>query len=53
MTGPLDGVIDPLSGHGTFIAGLVHQACPDADILGWRVVPSEGPIVESDLVAAL
>ena len=20
--------IDPLAGHGTFIAGLVHQACP-------------------------
>ena len=31
--GPLDGVIDALSGHGTFIAGLVHQACPDADIV--------------------
>ena len=28
LTGPLDGVIDPLSGHGTFIAGLVHQAVP-------------------------
>jgi hypothetical protein len=53
LTGPLDGVIDPMSGHGTFIAGLVHQACPDADILSWRVVPSSGPIVESDWVAAL
>ncbi len=29
-----------LAGHGTFIAGLVHQACPDADILSWRVVPA-------------
>jgi subtilisin family serine protease len=53
IVGPLDGMIDPLAGHGTFIAGLVHQACPDADILSWRVVPSEGPIVESDLVASL
>jgi subtilisin family serine protease len=52
-TGPLDGCLDPLSAHGTFIAGLVHQNCPDADILTWRVVKSEGPIVESDLVAAL
>jgi subtilisin family serine protease len=51
--GPLDGMIDPLAGHGTFIAGLVHQACPDAEILSWRVVPSEGPIVESDWVIAL
>jgi subtilisin family serine protease len=53
QAGPLDGVIDPLSGHGTFIAGLVHQTCPDADILSWRVVPSDGPIVESELVTAL
>jgi hypothetical protein len=40
QVGPLDGVIDSLSGHGTFIAGLVHQVCPDADIVSWRVVPS-------------
>ena len=46
-------MIDPLSGHGTFIAGLVRQACPDADILSWRVVPSEGPIIESDWIASL
>jgi serine protease len=53
LKGPLDGVIDELSGHGTFIAGLVHQSCPDADIVAWRVVPSEGPIVETDLLATL
>jgi serine protease len=53
LTGPLDGAIDALAGHGTFIAGLVHQACPDADILSWRVVQSDGVIVESDLVDAL
>jgi subtilisin family serine protease len=53
QTGPLDGEIDPLAGHGTFIAGLVHQGCPDADILSWRVVPSSGPLVESDWIAAL
>ena len=52
-SGPLDGGIDALAGHGTFIAGLIHQACPDADIVAWRVVASEGPIVESDLVKAL
>ena len=46
-------MIDTLSGHGTFIAGLVHQKCPDADIITWRVVPSEGPIVEYDLTVAL
>jgi serine protease len=51
--GALDGSIDTYSGHGTFIAGLVHQACPDADILAWRIMNSDGPIVESDLVHAL
>jgi serine protease len=53
QSGPLDGAIDALSGHGTFIAGLVHQACPDADILSWRVIQSDGVIVESDLIDAL
>ena len=53
QAGPLDGGIDALAGHGTFIAGLVHQACPDADIVAWRIVGSEGPIVESDMVDAL
>ncbi|MGI8523905.1 MAG: S8 family peptidase [Nocardioides sp.] len=53
QVGPLDGGIDELAGHGTFIAGLVHQQCPDAQIVSWRVVGSAGPIVESDLVAAL
>ena len=53
QVGPLDGGIDALSGHGTFIAGLIHQACPDADIVAWRVVGSDGPIVECELVKAL
>jgi serine protease len=53
QTGPLDGSIDPLAGHGTFIAGLIHQACPDADIVSWRAVPSTGPIVETDWIKTL
>jgi serine protease len=53
LAGPLDGEIDDVSGHGTFIAGLVHQGCPDADILSWRVVPSSGPILEYDVTTAL
>ncbi len=53
QVGPLDGGLDGLAGHGTFIAGLIHQVCPDADIVAWRVFASEGPIVESDLVKAL
>ena len=42
-----------MAGHGTFIAGLVHQACPDADIVAWRIVSSDGLIEESDLLKAL
>ena len=51
--GALDGAIDPLAGHGTFIAGLIHQACPDADIVAWRIVGADGLVVESNLVKAL
>ena len=39
--GPAGRVIDPFSGHGTFIAGLVHQACPDADLVVWRAVRTD------------
>ncbi len=53
QVGALDGGIDALAGHGTFIAGLIHQGCPDADIVTWRIVGSDGPVVESDLVRAL
>ncbi|MDQ1530049.1 MAG: hypothetical protein QOE37_154, partial [Microbacteriaceae bacterium] len=53
LTGPMDGAIGEVSGHGTFIAGLIHQGCPDADILSWRVVEADGSIAESDLVLAL
>ena len=36
LVGPFDGSVDRIAGHGTFIAGLVHQCCPDATILAWR-----------------
>ena len=53
QVGAMDGALDEVSGHGTFIAGLIHQACPEADIVAWRCVDSDGVIVESELVAAL
>jgi subtilisin family serine protease len=53
LLGPLDGGLDSASGHGTFVAGLVHQGCPDADILAVRVVHSDGVVVESELLDAL
>ena len=42
VVGPLDGTLDTHSGHGTFIAGLIRQICPEADILALRVMSSDG-----------
>lgn len=53
LTGPLVGALDSHAGHGTFIAGLVHQICPDADVLAVRVMASDGVVRESDLLHAL
>ena len=50
---PYEGVLDSDAGHGTFIAGLIRQVCPDADILAIRVMPSDGAVAESDLLDAL
>jgi subtilisin family serine protease len=46
-------VLDSDSGHGTFIAGLIRQRCPDATILAVRVMASDGAVAESQLLAAL
>lgn len=51
--GPLDGMLDAYAGHGTFSAGLIHMAAPDADIVSWRVLPADGAMSEQDLINAL
>ncbi|GAA3579079.1 S8 family serine peptidase [Microlunatus spumicola] len=53
LSGALTGSLDVEAGHGTFIAGLVHQRCPDARILSVRVVQPDGVINEYDLLTAL
>jgi serine protease len=53
VIGPLDGGLDWIAGHGTFAAGLVHQACPDATILSPRVLHADGVATEGDLNYAL
>ena len=53
VTGRLTGSLDIEAGHGTFIAGLVHQRCPDARILSIRVVQPDGVIDECDVLQAL
>ena len=50
---PLDGILDDAAGHGTFIAGVVLQACPDAYIVPVRVADGQGFILEHDLLGAL
>ncbi len=50
---PLEGTLDSDAGHGTFIAGLIRQICPDADILAVRVMYGDGAVPEGDLLEAL
>ena len=45
----LTGVLDRLSGHGTFIAGVVRQAAPDARLVGLPTVDSSGAAAEGDV----
>lgn len=45
--------LEPYVGHGTFIAGVVHQVCPDAAILPVRVMSLEGTVREWDLARSL
>jgi hypothetical protein len=50
---PLAGLVDPFFGHGTFIAGLVHQTCPDADIVSFKMMGPDGIVVEAALLHGL
>ena len=49
----LVGELDQDSGHGTFIAGLVRQACPEALIYDIRTYGNDGQVAESDLLTCL
>jgi hypothetical protein len=46
---PLTGALEPLAGHGTFIAGLIRQSCPQARIHAVPVMRGTGAVVEGDL----
>ena len=50
---PLQGGLDRDAGHGTFIAGIIRQVCPDARVLAVRVMPSDGVVDEHQLTIAL
>jgi subtilisin family serine protease len=53
VAGPFDGAIDESAGHGTFIAGIVRQMCPEADIVAVRVADSQGTVLEGDFMLAV
>ena len=45
--------LDPASGHGTFIAGLVQQVAPGTEVVLHRVLSTMGDGIESNIVQAL
>ncbi|WP_407318981.1 S8 family serine peptidase [Isoptericola halotolerans] len=50
---PLTGPLDPVAGHGTFMAGIVHQVCPDAVLMAVRAFGGSGDIPEWDVLHTL
>ncbi len=55
LVGQVDGddFLDPVAGHGTFIAGLIERAQPGCPIEVQGLVKPEGDVDEATLVAAL
>jgi serine protease len=53
MDGTGDEMSDAVAGHGTFMAGLVHMVCPDAELVAIRVVGDDGLVEEHDLARTL
>lgn len=49
----LTGALDVLSGHGTFVAGVVRQAAPGARIVALPVLDSAGLAAEQDVTRTL
>jgi hypothetical protein len=50
---PLEGLLDPFFGHGTFVAGLVNQTCPDARVLSIKAMGTDGVVDEAALINSL
>lgn len=53
VTHPPDGYLDPVAGHGTFIAGLIEQYARGCTIDVRGVVAPLGDVTESDVTFAL
>ncbi len=50
---PLVGDVNQAFGHGCFIAGIVRQVVPDAQVLAIRIMSSDDCVREADLIYAL
>lgn len=50
---PMSGSLASHAGHGTFIAGILRQICPEAQIHGLRVMDADGVVPEDRLVTSL
>jgi hypothetical protein len=53
VSNPLAGEIDRHVGHGTFIAGIIRQTAPDAQVAVARVLRGDGVAYELDVLTAL
>lgn len=49
----LVGELNPAERHSTFIAGIVRQVTPDAQVLALRVLHSDDVAYEGDIICAL
>jgi hypothetical protein len=52
-THPADNYLDPVAGHGTFIAGIIEQLTPGCEIQVRRVFEPEGDVGTFDLAFQL
>jgi subtilisin family serine protease len=50
---PVDGYLDPVAGHGTFIAGIVEQLTPGCTIRVSKVFEPQGDVSIAQLTPAL
>lgn len=41
------------AGHGTFVAGIIAQVCPTAQIIAYRAAPADGVGTELDVARAM
>jgi subtilisin family serine protease len=48
-----NGFLDFGAGHGTFVAGIVQQICPQAEVAVYRAVDSDGVGSEADVACAM